>query len=679
MAGEKKPVTKSEPDFEGLRARIAELEALLAAANARGGGKVPLRRASSAAPRNAPLVETQGPGGLPMGFDLGSLLGSFLDSTDDLCLILDPRLRLSWTNAATGCYLGFTREALIGRSWLDFVAEGDRDLTAREIRAGLELERDPLLRFESRLMHADGTARDVQWVLHPLSNPHGDLAGLACHGRDLTQERRVENALRRSDVRAQAVMAAMLDPMISIDEAGTIQGASDSVERVFGYAPLELVGQNIKVLMPEPHRSRHDGYLEHYRRTGETAIIGRTREFEVVRKDGEHIVCALSVSRALPGDGQAPVFTGTFRDVTELRRSTQALAESERRFHALFDHAFEYLGLLAPDGTVLDVNQTALDAIDRTRTDVVGRPFWEAPWWSYSTQMRERVKSAVSAVAAGEFVRFEASQPLPGGALIEIDFSLKPVKDETGQVVLLISEGRNVSELKAAQRTETAMLRAFATIGESAALLAHEIKNPITAVHVALRAVATELGEDHRVILEDLIARMKRLEEMMRRTLSFAKPLALHLCPCDAEDLFRATQHHLRSSIEGSSAHVDARVAPGGVHFLADPSLMQDVLSNLVTNALEAQSNGVHVTLSSACADDGSILLSVEDDGPGVPRSLRESLFKPFVTTKSRGNGLGLAICRKIVEEHGGTLDLAEGQASGARFEIRLPAKNKLG
>jgi PAS domain S-box-containing protein len=203
-------------------------------------------------------------------------------------------------------------------------------------------------------------------------------------------------ALRESEARFRALLSSLLDPTVAIDAHGTIQTTSESVERVLGWKPSELIGQNIRILMPEPHHSAHDGYLAEYRRTGRTNILGRTREFEVVRRDGSLVTCGLSVARAdLPG-GPGPLFIGAFRDMTEL---------------------------------------------------------------------------------------------------------------------------------KAAQKAETAMLRSLATIGESAAVLAHEIKNPITAVNVALRAVAAHLGEDQKAVLEDLVARMKHLEHLMRRTLSFSRPL----------------------------------------------------------------------------------------------------------------------------------------------------------
>jgi two-component system sensor histidine kinase/response regulator len=517
----------------------------------------------------------------------------------------------------------------------------------------------------------------------PVGAPGGDLvslrrrvadleAQLAAALREAGARRAVEAALERTEARSRALLESLLDPTVVIDDLGTIQAASDSVERVFLYAPQDLVGENIQLLMPEPHRSAHDSYLERYRRTGQTNILGRTREFEVQRKDGSRIICDLSVARAEMPGGQGALFVGSFRDVTERKRAEEAVRDSERRFRALFDRAFQFIGLLDPDGTLLEANQTACDAGGVTRQEVVGRPFWETRWWSHSKDMQQRIREAVHRAAAGEFVRFEISQRGRGHSILEVDFSLMPVKDEAGRVVLLIPEGRDMSELKAAQRAETAMLRALATIGESAAVLAHEIKNPITAVNVALRAVAGQLGEDHKAVLEDLVARMRHLEQLMRRTLSFAKPLELRRVECDAGKFLSDTIAHLRGQIVKMGAEVRAQVDGGGVRFIADPHLLEEVFSNLVVNAIEAKGGGVHVVLSAAASGRDGVLLSVEDDGPGIPESQRDSVFKPFVTTKPSGTGLGLAICKKIVEEHGGTIHVEEGSAGGARFVIRL-------
>src|SRR5690349_2428990 len=357
-----------------------------------------------------------------------------------------------------------------------------------------------------------------------------------------------------SESLSRALLAAVLDPTIAIDSFGTIVVASNSVETVFGWSPTDLVGQNIKVLLPEPHRSLHDEYLSNYRRTGATNILGRTRQFDVVHKEGRLLQCELSVARAEMPGGSAPLFIGSFRDVTDRLRVERALELSERRARAIFNRSYEYIGLLHTDGTVLEVNQAALDAIGAPREAILGQKFWDTPWWSVTPESRERVKQAIAEAALGKFVRFEAMQRGRGEEVLAVDFSINPVRDASGAVTYLVPEGRDITDIKRAQRAETSMLRALAAIGESAAMLAHEIKNPITAVNTALRAVAEQLGEDHRVVLDDLVSRMQRLERMMRRTLAFTRPLELRLSDLEAATLLEQSAGALRLEISQRGA-----------------------------------------------------------------------------------------------------------------------------
>lgn len=342
-----------------------------------------------------------------------------------------------------------------------------------------------------------------------------------------------------------ALLDGLLDPLLCIDARGTVLLASASVEAIFGYRPEELIGQNVKLLMPEPHRSQHDEYLARYAATGETAILGRTRPFTVLRRDGEPIDVELSVSRVDPPDGGEPLFLGSFRDVTDRNRSRQA---------------------------------------------------------------------------------------------------------------------------------EVSVLKALAAIGESAAVLAHEIKNPVTSINLALRAVADKLGAEEQAVLEELAGSLRRLERQMRQTLAFARPLDLAPMACDMGELLATAARSLSPVVTASDAELEIDVAEGTPQVLADPGRLDEVLTNLVMNALEASETGRRrVRLSAAANDRGQVVLRVDDDGPGVPHSVIRNLFKPFFTSKPRGTGLGLPICRRIAEEHGGSLDLVDGQLGGACFALRLP------
>jgi PAS domain S-box-containing protein len=138
-------------------------------------------------------------------------------------------------------------------------------------------------------------------------------------------------------------------------------------------------------------------------------------------------------------------------EVVEHKRVMQALRESERRFRAIFDETFQFIGLLSPDGTVLEVNQTALNFAGIQASEVVGRPYWEARWWTISPETQEQLKDAIATAARGEFVRYEVVVRGRGDTVATIDFSLKPVRNEKGCVVLLISEGHDLTERKQAE------------------------------------------------------------------------------------------------------------------------------------------------------------------------------------------------------------------------------------
>lgn len=479
-----------------------------------------------------------------------------------------------------------------------------------------------------------------------------------------------------SEAILRAVLDSVLDPTVTIDEFGLILQASNSVEPVFGWKPAELVGQNVRILMPEPHSSAHDGYLDNYRRTGITHILNQTREFVVHKKSGELFEIELSVARADLPDGNSPVFVGSFRDISKRKQAERARRQSEKRFHAIFDRAFQYVGLLKPDGTLIEVNRAFLDAGGLRQQDVLNKPLWDAHWWSHDREVADRCRQAVARAAAGEFVRYETEILGKDGQLLTIDFSLTPITDESGAVVMLISEGHDTTELKRIQRSETQMLRALATVGESAAVLAHEIKNPITAINFALRAVADQLGQDHRVILEDLSSRMMRLERMLRRTLSFVKPIDLRFAPLDMMEVVSASVRLLRPMVVKSGVDIRTTRTEADTHLQGDRALLEEVIMNILANAVEAlegrPSPGI-VDIHIDASPEGPLRVKIADNGPGVPERVRHTIFQPYVTTKSRGTGLGLAFCKKVVDEHHGSIVVGVSDAGGACFEVTLP------
>jgi two-component system sensor kinase FixL len=603
---------------------------------------------------------------------LEQFMRRLFDATPDLVTVVDDEGRFLHVNAHAVSFFGKSASQLRGRDAFSFVHEADRAETRAAFEQWLRAAPEPTITWENRQVGADGSARLFRWTIFRHVGAD-DSTYVTSYARDVTDMRDAVQKLQENEVRLRAVLSGMLEGVVTIDTYGVVQDASDSIEVLFGYPPGELVGQNIKVLMPDPHRQQHDDYLARYRASGETWILNSIREFEVVHKNGTPFWCEISVSRVdVPGQ-PAPIFCGVFRDVTARKRAERELAEKERRFRVMFDQEYQLGLLLSPAGEVVEVNQAALEMSGLPKDDILGTPLWALNWWSPTPGLSARIREWFEAVSEGGLVRSEVLLVDSRGEARTLDFSLKAVRGVHEELLHVLAEGRDISLLKEAQRKELGLHRALAAMGESAAMLAHEIKNPITSVNVALRAVARQLGENERVVLEDLVRRMQKLERTLRRTLSFARPLELELAPTSVEELLEEACAQLEPEARACDVAFEIDVEPGCPPVMADAGHVEEVIVNIVRNALDALEGDGHVRLAAA-RDGDRVRITIDDDGPGLPNSVRTTLFRPFTTTKPDGTGVGLALARKVAEEHDGTLDAGDSPLGGARFTLRLPA-----
>lgn len=232
-----------------------------------------------------------------------------------------------------------------------------------------------------------------------------------------------EAEYRRAIARQNAILASTLDPIITIDFRGIIQSASDSVERVFGYEPDELIGENISVLMPEPHRSKHDSYLENYRRTGQTNILGRTREFEAMRKDGSLVPVELSVSRVDLPDGEEPLFTGIMHDISERKQTEREFALLQGLMLAVADSADLDDALVVILEKICDL--TGWDYGEAWLPDTANEKVHIGPCWHRGGDKLEAFHHASRLLA------FERGQGLVGGVFADGQPRWQPDLEQT--------------------------------------------------------------------------------------------------------------------------------------------------------------------------------------------------------------------------------------------------------
>jgi len=483
----------------------------------------------------------------------------------------------------------------------------------------------------------------------------------------------------------RAIVGTAVDAVVVIDGNGAIRSVNNATERLFGYAAAELIGRNVKILMPEPYAGEHDAYLANYLRTGQKRIIGIGREVVGRRKDGSIFPMDLSVGEAR--DRGQSIFVGIIRDITDRKAAELAQRESELRLRSILDTVPDAIVVIDAQGAIQSFSPAAERLFGYDSAEVIGHnvnilipaPYREAHD-SYIERYLRTGEHRIIGIGRVVTGRRKDGETFPMELQVG-EFAFAGGRYFTGFV-------RDLTERQEAERRiqdlQAELLHAsrLSVMGQMASTMAHELNQPLTAVTNYLEAgrqlLATGVGGPERIneMMEKAIAQAQRAGDVIRRLRGFVgkgeterrlQSLNQLVEEALALALVGAGQRGVRASLE-----LDHALPP----VLVDHVQIQQVVLNLVRNAVEAmeQVERRELTIGTrAMPQQGMAEVIVADTGPGIPPELADHLFQPFVTTKATGMGLGLSICREIVEAHHGRLTTAPASSGGTVFRVTLP------
>jgi len=426
-------------------------------------------------------------------------------------------------------------------------------------------------------------------------------------------------------------------------------------------------------------------------------------QFRIRRRDGSVRWIAMR-GEAFPGHGGALRLISAHHDITdvvaarealaarhdELERlvaeRTAALAAAEAQFRAAFDSQFQFVSLLAPDGTMLLANRTALEAGGLSSADVIGRPFWLTGWWPQAE--RERLRREIGEAAGGSLVRREVAVTGAGGRRIWIDFSLKPVEaPATGRVEWIIAEGRDLTEHRLAEELEQARDEAErATRAKSRFVsgLSHELRTPLNGIlgHAQLLHIEGGLTDAQSARVDAMLDAGTHLLQVISRVLDLSKIEAgrveLQPAEVDLHGFASACLDLVRPAAKRLALHL--AVEPDTPRRItADPTLLRQVLLNLLSNAVKFTMQGSVELRLRTVAGGAALRYQVSDTGPGIPAELRHRLFRAFdrldsdATGQVEGAGLGLALSARLAMQMGGHIGHGDNAGGGSIFWLELP------
>jgi PAS domain S-box-containing protein len=491
--------------------------------------------------------------------------------------------------------------------------------------------------------------------------------GFICAWRDITERKQIERARIAAERERDRFFSLSIDLLATASFEGYFLRLNPAWEKVLGFSSAELMAQPfVDFVHPEDLEST----VAAAQRIGTgTAVVKFENRYRC--KDGSY---RWLLWNAMP-DAEQNVMYAIAHDITERKQTEAALRASERKFGAIFDQTFELLGLLSLEGVMLEVNQTALRSIDAQQSEIIGKLFWETPWWNQSPSLHARLKESIRLAASGKFVRYEMQYPSPSGDLVDIDFTLQPVFDETGNVVTILAEGHDITDRKQSQadlEQRNQELDSFVYV------VSHDLKAPLRAVanlsewiEEDLAGSLTTANQEQMTLLR---SRIFRMESTIDGLIDYAR-----VGRTDDKNELVVVAQLLAETIESLAPPLtfSISIAPNLPTLHTKRLLLSQVFANLISNGIKHHDRidgAIHIGIAE---QRDFYEFAIADDGAGIHPEYHDTIFTIFQAVnpqnRSDSTGIGLAIVKKIVEAEGGKIRLESQLGQGTTFYFTWP------
>lgn len=484
-----------------------------------------------------------------------------------------------------------------------------------------------------------------------------------------------------ADSRLHAIIETAVEGIISINKDGIIQSFNPAAEKIFLYSANEVIGQNVKLLMPTPYQQAHDSYIQNYLSSGQPKIIGSGREVKGLRKDGTEFPMWLAVAEFYESNQQ--YFTGFIRDLSTEKSYFEKASNLE---HILERSLNEIYIFDAETLRFIHVNQGALSNLKFTREEILKcTPFDINPEYS-----KEQFEALIDPLKNGDTdkVDFCTVHCRKDGTHYPVEVHIEPTEYESKNafVAIILDITKRIEAQEKARINQERLLHMdrVSMLGEMAAGIAHEINQPLTAISSYANAGKRRIDADDldqnklKELFEKISFSSHRAGDVIAR-------LRMMLKPHRKQAVYVAINKLIEETIELSKTDTNSFDYEFNIHLtknlplvVADSVQIQQVILNLIRNAMDAtayeEKRFKTISVYSRLLEqEKRIQVSIEDAGTGINEEDADQLFNPFFTTKESGMGIGLAICHSIIQDHSGRIWFTKNKDKGVTFHFTLP------
>ena len=461
----------------------------------------------------------------------------------------------------------------------------------------------------------------------------------------------------------------------------------------FGLTPEDCIGKRFsEVVGAEAYESLRQ-YLE-------VALSGEPVDFEVevpYAAIGRRFMHS-SYAPEFDANGKVVGFVAAITDVSERKKSEQKLIATTAKFESAFNQSGIYAGMMDLQGYLREVNDLAVDRCGYTREQVLDRLFWETPWWRGSEEVKARIRAATEQAAAGMVFREELPYWWADGTERVVEFALLPIRDQDGGVMLLYPTGIDITERKQAEEEIARLLteeQAAREVAEQAtrakdeflALVSHELRSPLNAMLGWNRLLRSQRGDDPEIakVAETVErsgkAQLQLIEDLLDSARIITGKMKLEFQPVEPVAVISAALDTVRPTADSKGVLVTTDLDPEAGQITGDPDRLQQVVWNLVSNAIKFTPSGGRVRVELR-RDGAGVQIVVADTGQGINPDLLPYIFDRFrqgdseASRRFGGLGLGLPLVKHLVELHGGSVAVeSPGAGQGATFIVNLPVR----
>ncbi|MEM3623483.1 MAG: PAS domain S-box protein [Candidatus Bathyarchaeia archaeon] len=616
---------------------------------------------------------------------------SLIDNAAVAVGITDTRGRFIYVNKAMTDLLGYSAEEMFGRPFKFFLHPEDKAIVTRLFLRIVILRRQPR-DLEFRALRKDGA------ILHLWSKPtrfmvNGKTVGFQAIIVDITRLKNIEKKLMETNRRLETIFETASEGIMTVDENENITFVNRAFAEILGYNERELIGVNLRRFVDKES-------FKIIKKQTEIRKRGKTSRYEIVlyHRDGRPRIIQVSASPLLNEKGGYMGAISIIMDVTERRKMEEKLKESEERFKRLIEYAPDAIYINDVNGNFIDGNKQAEALIGYKKEELIGRNILETG--IYSEKCLPKVKEAIEKNIRGEkygpdefeLIRKDGGKifaeisaiPITSGGKIEIIGIARDITERKQMQKKLEEYAQHLEELveqrtKALKEAQEQLMKSerLATIGQVAAMVGHDLRNPLTSIKGAVYYLKNKLGshvdENVREMLKLIEGNVEYANNIVSDLMEYSREIKLEL----TETTPKAVIEEALLTVEVPERIQILDLTQDNPKIKVDINKMKRVFSNIIKNAVDAMPKGGKITITSK-EKNGNVEIAFTDTGVGISKDVLEKIWTPFFTTKSKGMGLGLPICKRLVEAHGGKISAESKVGEGTTVTIVIPIETKI-